>query len=121
MTQLEAGLIDGADHWHVFATLGPRHDIPPDVVAVRYSLARYTSFAIDIDNSQYFVALIREYTTSSDQLSLAERSARGLQMPGAFGFMSVHYPENLQQMTFAEVAAIEWNFVEQLLRAILQH
>jgi hypothetical protein len=67
------------------------------------------------------VALIREATTSSAIVSLADRSATdATTFRSLFGNASVEYPANVDQMPLSLIAKLEWNVIEMLLRKILQ-
>ncbi len=67
------------------------------------------------------MALLREATSSSGVLSLAEQSRAGGQTRtlNAFGDVHIEYPADVSKMSLADVGAIEWNMVEALLRKIL--
>lgn len=69
---------------------------------------------------QFYMALLREATTLPGKVSLAERASNEVQIPLVFGNMGIEYPANVQQMTFAQVARIEWTVIERLLRKILE-
>lgn len=66
------------------------------------------------------MALLREATTLPGKVSLAERASNEAQIPLVFGNMGIEYPDNVQQMTFAQVARIEWTVIERLLRKALE-
>ncbi|KFY88194.1 hypothetical protein V500_06476 [Pseudogymnoascus sp. VKM F-4518 (FW-2643)] len=103
MTSLEAGLPPHADHWSVFKTIGAKRNWPHDVVL-------------------YYIALLREATTSSALVSLAERSAKGLQTGAlsAFGNIEIEYPKDVTNMSLSAVGEIEWHAIEALLRKVLE-
>lgn len=71
---------------------------------------------------QYYIALLREATTSSALVSLAERSAKGQQGSplSAFGDINIEYPQDVSHMSLAAVGEIEWHAIEALLRKVLQ-
>ncbi|OBT68346.1 hypothetical protein VE03_02897 [Pseudogymnoascus sp. 23342-1-I1] len=103
MTSLEAGLPPHADHWTVFKTIGAKRNWHQDVIL-------------------YYIALLREATTSSALVSLAERSAKGLQTGAlsAFGNIEIEYPKDLSSMSLSAVGEIEWHAIEALLRKVLE-
>ncbi|KFY23224.1 hypothetical protein V493_05986 [Pseudogymnoascus sp. VKM F-4281 (FW-2241)] len=102
MTSLEAGLPPHADHWSVFKTIGAKRNWHHDVIL-------------------YYIALLREATTSSALVSLAERSAKGLQTGtlSAFGNIEIEYPNDVSNMSLSAVGEIEWHAIEALLRKVL--
>ncbi|KFY50332.1 hypothetical protein V495_00307 [Pseudogymnoascus sp. VKM F-4514 (FW-929)] len=103
MTSLEAGLPPHADHWTVFKTIGAKRNWSHDVIL-------------------YYIALLREATTSSALVSLAERSAKGLQTGAlsAFGNVEIEYPKDISNMSLSAVGEIEWHAIEALLRKVLE-
>ncbi|KFY65264.1 hypothetical protein V496_02688 [Pseudogymnoascus sp. VKM F-4515 (FW-2607)] len=103
MTSLEAGLPPYADHWIVFKTIGAKRNWNQDVIL-------------------YYIALLREATTSSALVSLAERSAKGLQTGplSAFGNIEIEYPKDISNMSLSAVGEIEWHVIEALLRKVLE-
>lgn len=66
------------------------------------------------------MALLREATTLPGKVTLAERASNEVAVPLVFGNMGIEYPANVQQMTFAQVARIEWTVIERLLRKTLE-
>ncbi|KFY15727.1 hypothetical protein V492_01799 [Pseudogymnoascus sp. VKM F-4246] len=104
MTSLEAGLPPYADHWSVFKTIGAKRNWPHDVIL-------------------YYIALLREATTSSALVTLAERSAKGLQTGAlsAFGNIEIDYPKDVSNMSLSAVGEIEWHAIEALLRKVLEY
>ncbi|KAI9721267.1 MAG: hypothetical protein M1812_002429 [Candelaria pacifica] len=76
---------------------------------------------IDEDVIEYFAACLREATTSSALVSLAEislsRASEAVASP--FGNVTVPWPTNKESMTMAAAAAVEWGVVENLLRKVL--
>jgi hypothetical protein len=68
------------------------------------------------------MALLREATTSSAVVSLAERAAgvSEQKLPNVFGNIQVDYPCPAHTMTLSMAAQAEWNAIEALLRKILQ-
>ncbi|OBT42357.1 hypothetical protein VE00_06472 [Pseudogymnoascus sp. WSF 3629] len=103
MTSLEAGLPPHADHWSVFKTIGAKRNWHQDVIL-------------------YYIALLREATTSSALVSLAERSAKGLQTGAlsVFGNIEIEYPKDVSNMSLSAVGEIEWHAIEALLRKVLE-
>ncbi|KFY74950.1 hypothetical protein V499_05049 [Pseudogymnoascus sp. VKM F-103] len=103
MTSLEAGLPPHADHWSVFKTIGAKRNWNQDVIL-------------------YYIALLREATTSSALVSLAERSAKGLQTGAlsVFGNIEIEYPKDVSNMSLSAVGEIEWHAIEALLRKVLE-
>jgi hypothetical protein len=71
---------------------------------------------------QYYIALLREATTSSALVSLAERSAKGLQTSpsSVFGNVEIEYPKDIANMSLSAVGEIEWHAIEALLRKVLE-
>ena len=67
------------------------------------------------------MALLREATTSSALISLADQSARGQQKKrrSPFGDVKIDYPADLATMSLAAVGRLEWDVIEQLLRKVL--
>ncbi len=68
------------------------------------------------------MALLREATTSSALVPLAERSAIDFsfsKFPSAFGNIRIDYGAKVQQLSFAEVEKMEWDAIEQLLQRYL--
>lgn len=76
------------------------------------------------NQTQYYVALLREATTSSAVVSLAERAATENRHTSGkskfFGNVAVKYPENVQKMSLADIAVLEWDVIEKLLRQRLE-
>jgi hypothetical protein len=66
--------------------------------------------------------LLREATTSSALVSLAERSAKGLQTGAlsVFGNIEIEYPKDVSNMSLSAVGEIEWHAIEALLRKVLE-
>jgi hypothetical protein len=86
-------------------------------------MLKFPTFKLPFTNTnwvQFYMALIREATTLPSKVSLAERASNGVQIPLVFGNMGIEYPANVQQMTFAQVARIEWPVIERLLRKTLE-
>lgn len=102
LSALEAGLVPYADHWHVFKAIGPKPGIAADVLA-------------------YYQALLREATTSVKILSLADmaESKSPTTSPSIFGSLKIDYPDNVELLSISEVARIEWEVIEELLRKVL--
>ncbi|KAI9791359.1 MAG: hypothetical protein M1835_000376 [Candelina submexicana] len=75
----------------------------------------------DEDVIEYFAACLRQATTSSALVSLAELSLRGAHgaVSRPFGNVTVSWPANKENMTMAAAAALEWGVVENLLRKVL--
>lgn len=73
------------------------------------------------NSDQYYIALLREATTSSALVSLAEQSAKGQQTGplSAFGHIKIEYPQDVSHMSLVAVGEIEWHAIEALLRKVL--
>jgi hypothetical protein len=55
-----------------------------------------------------------------DVVTLAQRSdMSGSGMPSFFGNTNIQYPPNVKYWTFSQVARIEWNAIDNLLRQSL--
>lgn len=81
---------------------------------------RYTPSYTRANSDQYYIALLREATTSSALVSLAEQSAKGQMGPlSAFGSIKIEYPPDVSQMSLADVGKMEWHEIEALLRKVL--
>lgn len=67
------------------------------------------------------MALIREATTSSAVVSLAEQAAQGQQtkLASPFGNMKIEYLDDVANMSLSDVGAIEWHAIEAVFRKIL--
>lgn len=67
------------------------------------------------------MALLREATTSSALVTLAERvnSFADNSFPNVFGNIQIEYPIPVEDMTFSMIARVEWDVLEGLLRRVL--
>jgi hypothetical protein len=75
---------------------------------------------------KYYMALIREATTSPEYVSLAEQAAMAHRapfghsnVPSVFGNFRVQYPHNCKDYNMAQIGEVEWNAVDRVLRKIL--
>ncbi|KAK4911318.1 hypothetical protein LTR66_017370, partial [Elasticomyces elasticus] len=83
-------------------------------------LAKKNDVADDV--VEYYVSLLREATTASATMTLAERSAAQAAgtTPGPFGNVVIHYgSDGSNPLSLEQAAAIEWAVVERLLRKVL--
>jgi hypothetical protein len=76
---------------------------------------------VNADDRQYYIALIRESTTSPEMVTLADRAYNAIaSVPSAFGNLKLDYPGDVNFMTFGQVARFEWGCIEYLLRKVLE-
>ncbi|PQE21292.1 hypothetical protein CJF32_00006429 [Rutstroemia sp. NJR-2017a WRK4] len=102
---LELGVPPKADLWSYVWCIGPRKDVSYDLV-------------------EYYIKLIQDATAEKKQMTLAEKAASQAnevpRLPNIFGNMDklIDYSDAMNR-TLAEMAALEWNALEQILRQAL--
>ncbi|KAM3075932.1 hypothetical protein ACMFMF_005278 [Clarireedia jacksonii] len=100
---LELGVPPKADLWSYVWCIGPRKDVPYDL---------------------YYIKIIQDATAEKKHMSLAEKAAsqanEAPRLPNIFGNMDklIDYSDAMNK-TLAEMAALEWNAFERILRQAL--